>query len=166
MKKNLLNALVFQIGWFLCVLGGNLVATIYTALALVFHHYFIFSRPRQWIVLFAVATIGCLVDIALVKGGIITFADADILGIPLWLVCLWILFATTFEHCLGWLRRHPWLAMVLAAVLGPSSYWFGAGLSGATISPPLETSLAIMAMAWALLFPAGIYFANQPGRPR
>jgi len=82
-------------------------------------------------------------------------------GIPLWLVCLWLLFSTTFMHSLFWLRRCLWLAAPLAAVLGPASYWFGANLTGAELRTPLLTSLAIMAGGWALLFPAGIYLAAK-----
>ena len=160
MKKNLLNALIFQIGWFLCVLGGNVAALIYTPLALLFHHQFILTRPQQWYALLAIASGGCLLDISLVQTGIISFENADIAGIPIWLMCLWLLFATTFQYCLGWLRRYLWLAFLLAAVFGPMTYWLGANLADAIIAAPLFTSLAIMATGWALLFPTGIYFAN------
>lgn len=161
MKKNLLNAALFQVGWFLCIIGGNLAAMVYTAIALLFHRQFIFSHRRQWYVLLSIAAIGCLLDIALVHAGIISFENADVFGIPIWLICLWLLFATTFEYCLGWLKRYLWLAVVLAAILGPSSYWFGASLSDASIATPVLTSLMVMAGLWALFFPAGIYFANR-----
>jgi len=159
-KKNLLNALVFQVGWFVCVLGGNFAALIYTAIALLFHHQFILIRPRQWYVLLAIAAGGCLLDILLVQTSIIHFENADVIGIPIWLMCLWLLFATTFQYCLGWLRRYLWLAVILAAVFGPMTYWLGANLADASIAAPLLTSLSIMAAGWALLFPTGIYFAN------
>lgn len=160
MKKILLNALVFQIGWFVCVLGGNGAALIYTSLALLFHHWFILARPRQWYAVVSVASVGLLLDASLVAADIMVFHDADFIGLPLWLACLWLLFATTFQYCLSWLRGYLWIAAVVAALFGPLSYWLGSQLTEASIASPLQTSIAIMAVAWALFFPAGIYLVN------
>lgn len=166
MKKNILNILVFQIGWLLCVIGGNLVAMIYTALALLFHHRFIVTQASEWRILLLIALGGLLLDSFMVAIGVMHFNVNDFAGLPIWLMCLWLLFATTFQHGLGWLRRYLWLATLAAALFGPMSYWLGANLTEASIATPVPTSLAIMAMAWALLFPAGIYLANQSRAPK
>lgn len=160
MKKILINALVFQIGWFVCVLGGNSAALIYTSLALLFHHWFILDRPRQWYAIISVASGGLLLDASLVAADIIVFEDADFVGLPIWLTCLWLLFATTFQYCLSWLQRYLWLAAVIAALFGPLTYWLGSQLTDASIASPLQNSIIVMAFAWALLFPTAIYLVN------
>ena len=161
MKKILINLALFQVGWFVCVIGGNSYAIAFTGLALVIHHWLVLGSYHEWKLIGVVALTGCLWDMAMAQTGVISYADGTLLGIPLWLVCLWLLFATTFMHGLFWLNRHLWLAVVFAAVMGPASYWAGAGLSDASLGAPLITSLAIMAAGWAVLFPCGIYYAGR-----
>jgi len=160
-KKILINLALFQIGWIVCVLGGNLYAVLFTLLALCLHQWLVLSDRVEWKLIIIVVAIGCLWDFTMTQTGVIQFADTSPLGIPLWLVCLWLLFATTFMHGLFWLNRHLWLAVIFAAVLGPASYWLGANLTEAELGLPLMTSLLIMALGWGLLFPFGIYYAGR-----
>ena len=44
MKKIILNLAVFQVGWLICVLGGDLYAVPYTAAALLLHHFVLVSQ--------------------------------------------------------------------------------------------------------------------------
>jgi len=160
-KKTLINLALFQLGWLVCVLGGDMYALLFTLPALLLHQWLVLENRREWLLIGAIVLCGCLWDVAMVQFGVIRFADAMIIGIPLWLVCLWVLFATTFMHSLFWLRRFLWLAVPLAAVFGPASYWFGTNLTEAELSSPVTASLAIMAAGWALLFPCGIYYAAK-----
>ena len=161
MKKILLNLALFQVGWLVCVLGGNAWAIGYTLPALLLHAWLVSENPAEWKMIGAAVAVGCLWDISMAKGGIITYADATLVGIPLWLICLWFLFATTFMHCLLWLSRYHLLAIALAAVFGPATYWAGAGLSDAVLATPLLASLAVMALGWAILFPSGLIYAGK-----
>ena len=161
MNKVILNLLLFQIGWLVCVLGGDVHALGFTIFALLIHNWLIVTSPAEWKLITVAASIGCLWDMLMVAGGVIHYADALVLGIPLWLVCLWILFATTFMHSLLWLQRYLWLAVMFAALLGPLSYWFGSSLTAAELRLPVMTSLLIMAAGWGLLFPCGIYYAGK-----
>ena len=156
MKKTLINLGLFQLGWMVCVLGGNLYAVVYTLLALSLHYWLVLDDQREWRLIAAVVVVGCLWDIAMAQSGVIRYGGGWLAGIPPWLVCLWVLFATTFMHSLRWLRSFPWLAAVLAATLGPASYWFGANIADAELRTPLWGSLGFMAMGWALLFPLGL----------
>ncbi|MDH5353701.1 MAG: DUF2878 domain-containing protein [Gammaproteobacteria bacterium] len=161
MFKIILNLLVFQVGWLVCVLGGNIYALIYTSLAMAFHHGFVLVRTSEWSVVALVTATGCLWDAFMAFSGVIKYTNTDLIGLPIWLICLWLLFATTFHHSLRWLANHLWLAAVLAAVFGPFSYWAGSQLSSADISLPIINSLLIIAAGWSLLFPAGIYIAGK-----
>jgi len=161
LQKKLINLVLFQLGWFVCVLGGNSYAVAFTLIVLLLHRWLVLDNPREWKLIGVIVLVGCLWDTAMAQSGVIRYADGFIAGIPLWLICLWTLFATTFMHGLLWLRRFPWLAGLLAGVLGPASYWFGANLTEAELRVPLYMSLAIMAAGWATLFPAGIYLAAK-----
>jgi len=161
MKKILINLALFQIGWAVCVIGGDLYAIGFTLLALLIHNWLVLSNNTEWKLIGIVVLVGCLWDIAMAKTGVINYADASLLGIPLWLMCLWLLFATTFMHGLFWMQRYLWLAVIFAALLGPASYWLGSNLTDASFGLPLATSLVIMAAGWAVLFPAGIYYAGR-----
>ena len=161
MKKNLINLALFQVGWLVCVIGGNIYAVVFTAAALILHGWLVLSSQAEWKLIGLVAVIGSLWDIAMANTGVISYGDATLLGIPPWLVCLWLLFATTFMHGLFWLKRYLWLAVIFAAVMGPASYWAGTNLTEARLGVPIITSLAIMATGWAVLFPCGIYYAGK-----
>ena len=161
MKKILLNLALFQVGWVVCVLGGNTWAIAYTVPALLVHAWLVSENPAEWKMVAAAVVVGCLWDISMAMGGIITYAEATFVGIPLWLICLWFLFATTFMHCLLWLSRYRLLSIVLGAIFGPATYWAGASLSDAVLTTPLVTSLAVMALGWAILFPAGLIYAGK-----
>ena len=161
MKKKLLNLAIFQIGWAVCVLGGDLFAIAYTMLAIFLHHHFVVESNSEWRLILIITVVGCIWDFLMVQIGMITYTGAGLLGIPVWLICLWILFATTFMHALGWLGRYLWVAGLLGAVFGPASYWFGVELTDTYFEAPLLISLLVMALGWSTLFPAGIYFSRR-----
>ena len=161
MKKILINLVLFQVGWFVCVVGGDIYAVAFTLIALFIHNWLVLSDPAEWKLIGVVVVVGCLWDLLMVQAGVIHFGDPTLLGIPVWLVCLWLLFATTFMHALFWMSRHLPLAMVFAALMGPASYWLGSNLTNAEFGPPLLTSLLFMSVGWALLFPCGMYYAGR-----
>lgn len=144
-----------------CVLGGNIPAMIYTAVALLIHGVFVVENDSEWWLIAAIAVVGSLWDRMMAFTGYLEFATGGWLGIPIWLICLWLLFATTFLHCLKWLSGKLWIAVPAAAVFGPASYWLGARLSDASLGQPLWISLSVMAVGWAILFPIGLHQAGK-----
>jgi len=160
-KKILINLALFQIGWFVCVVGGDIYAVAFTLAALIIHNWWVLNSPAEWKLIGIVVVVGCLWDALMAQSGVISYSAPILFGIPVWLVCLWFLFATTFMHALFWMNRHLPLAMIFAAVMGPASYWLGSNLTDAELGLPILTSLLVMAIGWALLFPCGIYYAGR-----
>jgi len=142
-------------------MGGNAFAMLYTLIVLVIHNRFIISDSVEWKFISVVVLIGCLWDMLMVSAGAIRYEDATVLGIPVWLVCLWLLFATTLMHSLYWMRRYLPLAVMFGALFGPASYWLGSQIAEAELSQPLMESMLTMAVGWGLLFPCGIYWAGK-----
>lgn len=157
----LINLLVFQLGWFVCVIGGNLPALLFTAAALALHHHCIVRSPREWLMVVAVSLVGLSWDALLAGAGLVYFSDPIVAGLPLWLVCLWLLFATTLGHGLGWLQGHLVAAALAAALVAPLSYYGGTLLNSSHLAEPLLLPLAVMALGWAGLFPAALLLARR-----
>jgi hypothetical protein len=129
MPKQLINALLFQIGWFACVLGGNSFWLLIAVGVLAIHLLWISSWQADGLLLISVALIGTMVDSLLLNCGVFSF-DADGPLIPLWLVTLWAVLATTLNHCLDWTAKPWWRASILGAIGGPMSYYAGSKMAG------------------------------------
>ena len=107
--------MLFQCGWFVCVLGGDSRWLLIGIAALGVHLLWISSWTREGQVILAVTVLGTLVDTALRGLGVFEFNTPGPL-IPLWLILLWALLATTLRHCLAWSAQPWWLASLLGAV--------------------------------------------------
>ena len=70
----------------------------------------------------------------------------------LWMVTLWLGFAATLRHALGWIRGRYLLGAILGAVAGPLAYWSGSKL-GAVVLTQTGSSLLMVALEWAVAMP-------------
>ncbi len=147
----LFNFIAYQLAWFACVLGAaHGMAWAGAAFALTVAALHLALRPtKREIKLIAVAAlVGFVVDSALVRTHQVEFAAGMAAWAPLWMVSLWIAFATTLNHSLSWLTRRPWIAAPAGAAGGPLAYAAGAKLGALQISAPL-TGFALIAVFWA-----------------
>lgn len=156
--KLIANAVLFQLTWFACVLGGNLVAAISLALFLVVHYYFFSRQGFEWIFLAKISVIGLIIDHALFAFNILDISATQ--SYPLWLHCLWPIFGSTLNHSLYWLDKRPILAALFAGISAPTSYYAGAALSDVSLGQPLWISLLVLFIFWAVLFPS-LFLLNR-----
>jgi hypothetical protein len=162
----IVNAILFQAGWFACVLGaanGVPWAGALVAMAIVGWHVLRAPRPTRELALAVGAAIaGALFETALLQAGLVRF-DAGVVvnGVaPYWMVALWALFATTLNVSLRALREHPALAVLLGAAGGRAAYYAGERL-GAIDLGALAPALVAIAIGWALLTPALLAAARR-----
>lgn len=154
----LINFLVFQIGWFACVLGGaNGLPWVGTgiALAIVAWHLTRAVRPGQELLLVAcAAVIGMVFDSLLVSLGWLAYPSGTLIAgtAPHWIVALWMLFAITLNLSLSWLKRRLPVAILFGAIGGPLAYLGGAKLGALTFLAPTP-GLITLAVGWALFTP-------------
>lgn len=151
--RNVLNFILFQAGWLLCVLYPGRPAA-FGAMALVALHLAVISRHRlaeaQFIGLGVVA--GASLDTLWLNTGVLS-APTGALGVaPPWLVGLWAMFMTTVCHSLSWMDDRRWLPFLLAPIAGPFAYWSAAELGAVTLDQG-ALSLAALALGWLVLFP-------------
>ncbi len=161
-KKLLINFSLFQAGWFICVLTGDIAAAIFTCIAVALHRLIFQPTICEWRLIAIFSTCGICWDSLLVYFEIIQTPSRIF---PLWLACLWILFSTTLLHGFTFLHNRLWLASILAAVLAPLTYLAGTKLTTVSIAEPYHHALLFMACGWSLLFPAGLYAAARSITP-
>ena len=133
--RNVANFLLFQAGWFACVLGasdGRLwIGPLATLVVLAVHLAFV-ARPGRRAVelgtIVAATLVGAALDTGLHSLDVLRYPTSGAWSGPLvppWIVALWALFATMPAHSLSWLAPRPVLAAVLGAVGGPLSFLAG-----------------------------------------
>ena len=101
-------------------------------------------------------------DSVLVAAGWVTYPSglfSDLLA-PYWIVTMWMLFGTTLNLSMRWLKGRPLLAALLGAIGGPASYVAGQKLGGIVF---LEFVPAIIALAigWAVFMPILMALAER-----
>jgi len=160
------NFIAFQVGWFAVALGaanGLPWAGTAVVLAIIAWHLRHAQRPRAELVLvFSAAAIGALFDSALAALGLVVFPNGMLVEgtAPHWMIALWMLFATTLNVSLGWLKRSLLLAAAFGAVGGPLAYLAGAKLGALAIAQPVAGT-ALLALGWAVLTPLLLIIARS-----
>ena len=158
--KKVINASLFNIAWLVCVIFGDLAAVMACVVVLLLHFFLVSRHFAESGLVLKVVILGWLVDTALFYANILT-SDGDVIFPPLWLSCLWLLFATTLNHCFVWFQQHKIVAMIVGAIAGPTSYYAGCQLSAIAMGEPLLTSLLIIALVWAVIFPMVLSWASR-----
>jgi hypothetical protein len=159
------NFVAFQVGWFACVLGAArgwpLVGPL-VALAILAPMAWTAPSPRGFLLLLASgALVGLCWDSALSAVGLMQFNGGRLAPLaPLWIVALWMLFASTCNRSLRWLQASLPLAIGLAVVAAPLSYLAGARL-GALQLPRPTAGLVAQALGWAVILPLLLRLARH-----
>ena len=162
----LANIAAFQIGWFACVLGaahGMPWAGVAVAFVVVALHLNRAPRPRTELALLLIAAaIGAVFDSALVALGWIAYPNGTLIAgtAPVWIVAMWVLFATTLNVSLRWLKRSLPLAIAFGAVGGPLAYVAGGKLGGLSFLQQ-SPALAALALGWAVITPVLLRIAGR-----
>jgi hypothetical protein len=149
--KNLINGLAFQLGWFICVLLQGWQAWLYVIGYITLHLIYI-GQLKEYKFIISTTVIGVIIDSLLVWTGVFDFGTAYIFAPP-WLIGLWLLFASTFYHALRWFRSKRTLAVLFGATGGTISYLAGYQFEAVMFPLPLEPTIIIIGLIWALLFP-------------
>jgi len=166
MKRILINAAVFQVGWLCCVLAGaNHLPWIGTATALliVIWHVLGASDGRKELTLVLIVVgIGAIWDSLLVYAGLLQYPSGTLINgmAPHWIIAMWALFATTLNVSLRWLKYRPLPGAMLGAVSGPAAYYAGYKLGGVQF-PNMDAALLALAGGWAVLMPLLMALSNR-----
>jgi len=141
---NIVNALIFQVAWFVCILWGNPAAVLFAVPALILHFLKTPTRTADTVAVGVAVLIGLAHDLVLIHGGHIVFAESAVFP-PFWLLCLWAMLGATLNHSMQWIYSRPLWSSLSGAIAGPLSYLAGVKLSAAYWSSPQLDILPIMA---------------------
>jgi Protein of unknown function (DUF2878) len=155
--RNVINFVLFQAGWFACVLYPGLAAVGFVVVLVAFHLAFISQARMSELQFIGLGTVlGGVLDGIWFNIGVMDNGVSGFQLTPIWILGLWAAFTTTLSHSLSWIGSKPWLPFVCAPIAGPFAYW-SASKMGAVQLPDLTLSLAALALGWFIVFPLLLY---------
>ena len=149
MFKIFINALLFQIGWFVSVLYGNLAAAAILASAILIYSLFYLRSYQELVLIGLVVVTGYLGDMVLGITQVVSY-PAHKWFPPFWMFTLWVLFAMTLPWSLKWLVRRKGLFILFCAVGGSASYYFGVNLSAVEFGLVESKAVSIFILLWVM----------------
>ena len=152
------NFILFHLLWVAAIFGAaqgsSVWALLVLALMVMQAGYSLGSWRRDAMMMLAGALAGAAFEMVLLAAGLIEYRLQWLPELPpLWIMALWMGFAMSFNHALGWLARHLGLAALLGAVVSVVSVFTGIHFGAAASLRPLPLAI-VYALSWALLVPA------------
>lgn len=160
------NFILFQVGWFSCVLFGatslHLAGTLAAGVIVLIHLRLAANPVPELILVLYAISIGLLWDSALVSLGVLQYQHGMISAFmaPHWIIAMWALFATTINISLSWMKANWLLAVLMGAIGGPLSYYAGYKL-GAVQIPDMTLGMIALAIGWAIFMPVLVWLARR-----
>lgn len=163
----MLNFLLYQAGWFACVLGaaasrpwwGIVIASCLVGV----HLYLTTDRLNQVKIMAIAIAVGLVVDSMLLLLGVYSFPIGTIVAWlpPLWMTVLWPQFATTFRYCLRWLSKRYVMCACFGFFGAPMAFLGGEQLGAVAFLPPRFTNLLLLGVLWSAAIPLLIYASDR-----
>ena len=165
------NIAVFQVAWLSSVVGGAQqmpwLGPVSVLIAVMLHLRAARNPFEEVMLILCCGLVGAGFDSILVAMGWVTYKAglfSDYLA-PYWIITMWMLFATTLNVSMRWLRGKPIIAALLGLYGGPVSYLAGQALGGIVIVNQL-VALSMLALGWAIMMPILMWLAeNLDGMP-
>lgn len=161
------NLVLFQIGWFACVLGGAhelpWLGAFTAGLIITVHLWLARDMLSELKLLSLALLVGLIFESLMVVLQLAQYSSGMLLPVmaPVWMILMWPLFATTLNVSLRWIKPlSSWWLALMGAVLAPMAYFGGARLQAVAFND-MALSLSIIALGWALLLPALVKFAKH-----
>lgn len=150
-KHVLINAVLFQVLWFIAILGDEV--WVLFPLTFMLAHLFVIRKTLAIGIfpLLILTVIGISFDSILNFIGVYQFSADSLLlpylDLPLWLASLWLGFCLTLPVSLAWLIKKPYLFVVGCTLLGPLSYLAGRRLEALNFS---DANIWFLVVEWCV----------------
>ena len=162
--KKLFNIIGFQSSWWACVLGvqnGYIYLGPSMMIFFLITHLMLNGNNRSEIIfIIIVGLLGSFVDTIFLQSSLIIYEGLTLsFFAPLWIISMWLGFAATINHSLGWLDGKWFFAFLLGAIFGPLSYL--AGLKFGAINFQMSVfTIVILSLVWGITVPL-LYHLNR-----
>lgn len=145
----ILASVWFQVCWFIAVLGTDrwqwLMATL-VALTVI---YSVARQKVRPLILLALTCVGTGIDSLNIYFGILVFATPYV---PLWLACLWLIFAWYARQLSAvLLRMNVYFLMTAGGLAGAFSYLAGSKLAAVVLMTPAWLGFSVLILEWMLI---------------
>lgn len=162
------SVLLFNAAWFVCVVYRMPWAIIAAAIVAGAHLFFFRPHRSEWRAVLVVALMGIAVDSALTFFEVFKFVETwnsgvDSMLVPPWIMALWVAFGSSINTSMRFFAQNRLLAVIAGMLAGPSAYFAGYSLGAVTFGYPLITTLLIVSVIWAVLFPLIVNVAGMVG---
>ncbi len=162
----LLNFGMFKVGWLSSVIGGAQQLPWLGPLAMLIvvavHLYRSEQPERELVLVLSCGFIGAMFDSVLVAMAWVTYPSGLFVDsmAPYWIISMWMLFATTLNVSLRWMRGRYLLALAMGAVAGPLAYIGGEKLGGIVFLDK-TAGLTALGIGWGLIMPVLVLLAER-----
>ena len=172
MSKNvILNFVLFQIGWFACVIGAAKqmpwIGVAFMLIFLAWHLSQAFRPKLELMLVILTVIIGGIYDFMMTNNQLLTYQSHGwqshgwSAALPaVWILALWAEFAMILNVSLRWMRNRWLIAILFGAIGGPLAY-IGAARLGAVYLDNLPLSYVGLSVGWAIVTPLLFVLAKQ-----
>ena len=145
-----------QLGWWSITLlnSKTIIFTSIIAALLIIHHTVCIKNVKKELSFIVTATlIGCFFDWLAIKFNLFSPVNSFTL-FPIWLICYWLLFTTSFSMSLSWLKGRWLLISFLGFIMAPLTYLAGEKFGILTFNKDLGyQAYALYGLLWAISYP-------------
>ena len=164
--RKLINFVLFQLGWFACILGAAhgyvIAAVLFCAAVVAFHLWQSHNRIQEGVLLLKTGALGIAADTLLLQTGSLIFESKGLMPAlsPIWMWSLWVILGCTLNESMSWLKGRFVLAAVLGATTGPLSYLAGVKLGAAQWGDETQ-ALVLIGIIYAFAMPLLFWWAEK-----
>ena len=153
----IINFILFQLAWFACVLGAAKampwLGVGATVVILAWHFYTAKQAKPEALLMLMALMIGAIFDQVMLSSHLIDYMhhgwSADI--VPVWILALWLGFATALNVTLRWMRGRYLIAILFGAIGAPLAYLSAAKLGALTLQG--TATYIALGIGWAIITP-------------
>ena len=166
MKRDFVNLAVVKLAWTAVVVsaaaGAPYLGVIAVAAAVAIRLRTCDNAQSEIRLLLIAAAMGFAWESTLVLSGQLSYSSGNLVpGVaPYWIVAMWVLFATTINAGMRWLRRNWTVAAVAGAIGGPMGFIAGASIGAVELASP-TIALFCIGTGWAVMLPLLVWIAAR-----
>ncbi len=166
MNALVINLSLFKAGWLAAVFAAAaslpILGTAVIGIAVAVHLWQSDEPRGEFLLLALAAAVGFVWESLLVYAGIVQYGPNTALAAtaPYWIVAMWVLFATTLNVGMRWLRKNLLVASIFGGLGGPMSFLAGEK-AGAVTFANTSIALVVIGLGWAVLLPLLVRFAAR-----
>lgn len=159
------NFILFQLAWFACVMGAAQaipwLGVGVTFIILGWHFYCAKQAKPEMALMLAALFSGAIFDQSLLAMQLVEYQAHGWSNelVPVWILALWLAFASTLNVSLGWMHDRYVVAVLFGAVGGPLAYLAAQKLGAVTVHS--STAYMALAIGWGVITPLLVMTAKR-----